>query len=249
MILYFSGTGNSAYVAKELGKSLSENVLDLHPKIADADFSPLHSELPWVIVAPVYAWRIPRIVSDWLLRTELTGNRQVYFVVTCAEDAGNTERYAQKLCTEKHMEFMGCAAIIMPTNNIAMFQTPTQTEAKTIIAAAQPSVHVACEVIRTGKKMSPAVPPLTGQFKSRIVNPVFYALFVKTEKFFATEKCISCGKCVKICPLHDIQLIDGKPAWGKNCTHCMACINYCPTAAIEYGKQTKDRPRYHFVSE
>ena len=96
------------------------------------------------------------------------------------------------------------------------------------------------------KKDVPGHPSIDRQIKSRIVNPVFYSLFVKTKKFCATEKCISCGKCVKVCPLHDIQLTDGKPAWGKNCTHCMACINYCPTAAIEYGKQTKDRPRYHF---
>ncbi len=245
MILYFSGTGNSAYVANEIGKSLSDNVLNLHQKIADSDFSPLHSETPWVIVAPVYAWRIPRIVSDWLLRTKLTGSPQVYFVITCAEDVGNAECFVKKLCTEKQMEFMGCTSIIMPTNNIAMFQTPTQTEAKMIIAAAQPSICASCEVIRTGKKMSPVNSPLTGRIKSRIVNPVFYSMFVRTKKFCTTEKCITCGKCVRVCPLNNIQLIDGKPAWGKNCTHCMACINYCPTTAIEYGKQTKDRPRYH----
>lgn len=140
---------------------------------------------------------------------------------------------------------MGCTSIIMPTNNIAMFQTPTQAEAKMIIAAAQPSICAACEVIRTGRKMSPVNSPLTGRIKSRIVNPMFYSIFVRTKKFRTTEKCITCGKCVRVCPLNNIQLIDGKPAWGKNCTHCMACINYCPTAAIEYGKQTKDRPRYH----
>lgn len=245
MILYFSGTGNSAYVANEIGKSLSDNVLDLHQKIMDSDFSSLHSETPWIIVAPVYAWRIPRIVSNWLLKTKFIGNSQVYFVVTCAEDAGNAEYFVKKLCIDKQMEFMGCTSIIMPTNNIAMFRTPTQSEAKTIIATAQPSIHAVCDVIRKGKKMSPANPPLTGQIKSRIVNPMFYSLFVKTKKFYTTEKCISCGKCVRVCPLNNIHLADGKPVWGKNCTHCMACINYCPTAAIEYGKQTKDRPRYH----
>lgn len=246
MVLYFSGTGNSAYVAKEIGKSLSEDVLNLNQKIAAADVAPLYSKTPWVLVAPIYAWRIPRIVSDWMRKTELVGSRKLYVVVTCAEDAGNAAGYVQKLCAEKQMEFMGCAAVIMPTNNIAMFQTPTQAEAKPTITAAQSSVCAACEAIRTGKKLDSARPSLTGRVKSCVVNPVFYTLLVKTEKFYVTEKCISCGKCVKVCPLHNIQLIDGKPSWGKNCTHCMACISYCPTAAIEYGEQTKDRPRYHF---
>ena len=35
-------------------------------------------------------------------------------------------------------------------------------------------------------------------------------------------------------------------ATRKGCTHCMACICYCPTSAIEYGKKSLGKPRYHF---
>ena len=38
----------------------------------------------------------------------------------------------------------------------------------------------------------------------------------------------------------------GKPVWGKDCTHCMACICYCPAEAIEYGKKSLGKPRYYF---
>ena len=58
--------------------------------------------------------------------------------------------------------------------------------------------------------------------------------------------CIGCGKCVELCPLNNIHLENGKPLWGKNCTHCMACICYCPKEAIEYGKKSRGKPRYHF---
>ena len=57
--------------------------------------------------------------------------------------------------------------------------------------------------------------------------------------------CIGCGKCVELCPLNNIRLENGKPVWGKNCTHCMACICYCPKEAIEYGEKSKGKPRYH----
>lgn len=50
----------------------------------------------------------------------------------------------------------------------------------------------------------------------------------------------------KKCPLNNIKLINGKPVWNKNCTHCMACICYCPVKAIEYGKKSKNKPRYYF---
>ena len=44
----------------------------------------------------------------------------------------------------------------------------------------------------------------------------------------------------------NIHLENGRPVWGKNCTHCMACICDCPKEAIEYGKKSKGKPRYHF---
>lgn len=74
----------------------------------------------------------------------------------------------------------------------------------------------------------------------------FYRFFVKADAFRATDACIGCGKCVELCPLNNIRLENGKPVWGKNCTHCMACICHCPKEAIEYGKKSKGKPRYHF---
>ena len=58
--------------------------------------------------------------------------------------------------------------------------------------------------------------------------------------------CIGCGKCEKLCPLNNITLQNARPVWGSNCTQCMACICYCPTRAIEYGKKSAGKPRYHF---
>ena len=60
-----------------------------------------------------------------------------------------------------------------------------------------------------------------------------------------TNKCVGCGKCARLCPLNDISIVDGLPVWGKNCTHCMACICHCPTGAIEYGRKSLGKPRYH----
>ena len=38
---------------------------------------------------------------------------------------------------------------------------------------------------------------------------------------------------------------DGCPTWNGACTHCTACLNLCPAGAIEYGKKTVGKPRYH----
>ncbi len=77
---------------------------------------------------------------------------------------------------------------------------------------------------------------------------IFYGLplFVHSKKFYVTEACISCQKCVGFCPMKNIGFTGGKPVWGHNCTHCMACICRCPAEAIEYGKHSKGLPRYVF---
>lgn len=246
MIFYFTGTGNSEYIAKRIGRAADDTVLNLANFLPASDTYRFSSIMPWVIVAPIYAWRIPRVVSDWFSQVTLTGSKKVYFVVTCAEDAGNARKYAEKLCVKKKLEFMGCASIKMPTNNIAMFQTPTHAEAQKIILDAQPDIQSVCDTICKGLKIPPEPVSLQGKVKSQMLNGFFYASFVKTKDFYATDSCISCGRCEKVCPLKNIRLVDGKPVWGANCTHCMACINDCPKEAIEYGNQSKGRPRYHF---
>lgn len=78
------------------------------------------------------------------------------------------------------------------------------------------------------------------------VNPIFYRFFVKADAFRVNGGCVGCGLCAKKCPLNNVRLKDGKPVWGNECTHCMACICYCPKEAVEYGKKSVGKPRYHF---
>ena len=78
MILYFSGTGNSAYTAQKIAENIQDDTLDLFQKIRDSDHTQICSDKPWVIVSPTYAWRIPRILQDWLTKTKLTGNKDIY---------------------------------------------------------------------------------------------------------------------------------------------------------------------------
>ena len=71
-------------------------------------------------------------------------------------------------------------------------------------------------------------------------HELFSLLRIKCDK----NKCISCGKCVNVCPLNNIHMENGKPVWNNECTHCMACICRCPKEAIEYGEHSKGLPRY-----
>lgn len=244
MILYFSGTGNSEYVAKRIGKELDDEVINLFARIRSGEYSPINSNRPWVIVVPTYAWRIPRIVQEWLEKTSLTGNRDIYFIMTCGGSIGNAGQYLQKLCAAKNLNYFGCLAIAMPENYIALFTTPAKEEAMATIQQAESVIDKAALCMKDKQAFAPAEITLPDRLNSGMVNHVFYPLFVHAKKFYATDDCISCGKCADVCPLTNIHLEAGKPVWGKDCTHCMACICRCPRQAIEYGQHSRGLPRY-----
>ena len=246
MILYFSGTGNSKFVAQRIAVALGDKILNLNDRIKASDTSLVETGERVIIVTPTYAWRIPRIVRDWLLKTELRGARLAWFVMTCGSEIGNADKYNRELCAEKAISCMGTAQIVMPENYIAMFSAPQADEAREIVAKAEPNIDCVIASIQSNQPFAPARNNLYDRFMSGPVNPIFYKFFVKADAFTVSDACIGCGQCAKRCPMNNVTLKDGKPSWGKNCTHCMACICYCPVSAIEYGKKSVGQPRYHF---
>lgn len=244
MVLYFSGTGNSEYAAKRIGKGLNDEVINLFEKIRGRDFSDMHAKSPWVVVVPTYAWRIPRIVQEWLGNTRLVGNKDIYFVMTCGGSIGNAGKYLEKLCTAKKLHYLGCAAIPMPENYIAMFSVPAPEKALEIIQKSESIIDKAARMIRNREPFPQLAVTVKDKMDSGIVNDIFYPVFVHAKKFYATNACVSCGKCVQVCPLSNIHLENKKPVWGKDCTHCMACICRCPSEAVEYGEHSKGLARY-----
>lgn len=244
MILYFSGTGNSAYVAKKIAQNIQDETVSLNDKIRSGDDTRLYSQTPWVFVVPTYGWQIPRVVRDWMLRADFHGNRQAYFVMTCGGAIGNAGKYVKDLCGKKGFRYMGCQQIVMPENYIAMFQVPDEEEAKKIIAKAEPVIGETGNLIREGKEFPQRKTGFMDRLSSGPVNRLFYRLFVHAKKFYSTPDCVGCGQCAKVCPLQNVTMEKGKPKWGDHCTHCMACICKCPKEAIEYGSRSKGKPRY-----
>ena len=65
------------------------------------------------------------------------------------------------------------------------------------------------------------------------------------KSFWVDEKCNACAICRSICPCGNIALEAGKPVWLHHCEQCLACIQWCPREAIQFGKKTPRYERYH----
>ncbi len=252
MILYFSGTGNSRYAARLIASvtgdtvlSLNDRMRNLRLRMCSGDTAPVCSDTPLVFVCPVYAWRIPRVVESLIKATAFSGCNKAYFVLTCGDSVGDAARYAKRLCDKKGLVFMGLAAVVMPENYIAIYHAPDKEEADAIIARANPVLTALAHTIKEQKPLPHSRITANDRFKSAITNRVFYPFVVSAKGFMVTDACISCAKCEALCPLNNITLREGKPVWGSDCTHCMACICACPTETIEYKKNTKGKVRYY----
>lgn len=244
MIVYYTGTGNSRYAAEAIAHYTGDEIFNATEALIKCEKANLSSEKPWVFVSPTYCWRMPKLFEKWLREGKLEGSREAYFVMTCGSDIGNAEKYLRRFCADMGFKFRGVQEIIMPENYVAMFPVPKEGTSLKIIRKADPVIERAASLINEGGDLEGRKVGILEKLKSGPVNPAFYAFAVKSKPFVVSDACISCGKCAKKCPVQGIDIVDGKPVWNGECTHCMACICSCPQSAIEYGKISVGKPRY-----
>ncbi len=244
MIVYFSGTGNSRWAAQAFAKGLNDELTDAAAYIKTGSPARLHSEAPWVFVCPTYAWRLPPVFEEFLCRGDLSGSREVWFVMTCGSEVGNAAEYIRPLCQEKGWNFRGLLQLPMPENYLALFKVPDPEECAAILESAKKPLRAAIRAVAENRDFPAWKPGTADKAKSGFINRAFHRFIVSGKAFRATEDCVGCGHCENICPVNNIRLTDGRPQWGRDCIHCMACISHCPTEAIEYGKNSRGQHRW-----
>lgn len=244
MILYFTGTGNSRYVADMLADLTGDEALCVNSFIKSGEKKSFESERPYVFVSPVYVSALPLAFCDFIRNSEFLGCQKAYYVQTCAGGMGGCPEYARRLSREKGFAHMGTAQVTMPQNYLVYFKPKEKSECEGIIDAAGLVIRAFSEPILAGTEFPDPGMKKWEYVSTEMILDMYYKHFMPAKPFRTTEDCIGCGRCESLCPLNNIKLTEGRPVWGDNCTHCMACISLCPKQAIEYGKKSVGKPRY-----
>ena len=245
MIFYFSGTGNSLWVARQLAEELQECLVPMAEYSGDVLELKPGEKVGFVF--PVYAWAPPVLVLDFIRKVKMDKPAYLYFVCTCGDDTGKTAEVFEKSLKKRGWRCDAGYSVTMPNTYVSLpgFDVDGKELEGYKVKNAKARVAFIAGEIKNSLKMDKynchegAVPFL----KTYAIRPLFNAFLMSPKPFHATDACVSCGLCEKRCPVHNIK-VEGKPQWGADCTMCLACYHACPHHAIHYGGKTLSKGQY-----
>lgn len=245
MILYFTGTGNSKYIADFLASKLEDEVVSLNDIFKHNGEKRFVSEKPFVVVSPIYAWRLPKVIDELVASAAFEGTKEIYFVATMGEQTGKADKYCEKTAIAAGLTFKGFRGIVMPNNYVVDSVMDDDATNERIIAAAIPQAEEIAEAIKNHSKISKTDKTPMAGLLSGFVNKGFTNYMNCAKSYVVSEKCISCGKCASVCPMNNVTLGEqGRPVYGETCINCLACLQYCPAQAIDIPGKTENHGRY-----
>jgi len=241
VIYYFTGSGNSLKIAKDIQNQLGDTKLVriCQENMENRDASDA-DRIGFVF--PVHGRGLPQMVKQFVENLHVGQGKYVFAVANFGDYAALTFIQLNNLLAGKGLQLSAGFGVPMPGNKWFMYYPhPKQEFIDRIKAQPDITLRIAERIQR--KDM---VPFQAAVAKQQIEEEWYHNFSPNIDKdFWANQKCTGCGICAQICPTDDIKMIDNKPVWQKRCVSCLACLHWCPEAAIEYKQDSLDRERYH----
>ncbi len=246
MIFYFTGTGNCLALTHYLAKD-HERMINIAETTQNEKFNFWISPNESVgIICPTYFLGIPHMVKLFLENVSFSSPpAYIYLVLSCGSYAGDAQRFVRQTLAKKTLPLHAVFTVRQVDNYLPIFTIPSHEKQYQINIETQTKcAHIRSQILqRDFGDFNDCRGPFPRWFS--LIAYYFYDKFRKTKKFKINHNCIKCKKCESICPSQAIKMNMHGPEWIKpKCEFCMACINRCPTAAINYGKSTEKHGRF-----
>lgn len=246
MVYYFSGQGNSRFVAEAIAAKLGQPTCRITRRAIDAALSSPapDADRPNVWVFPVHAWGVPRAVETFIrnLAADTPGaaaGSVHHMVATCGDDIGRTDRFWARMIRARGWRVGGVFSVAMPNTYVCL----PGFDVDPVDVARDKMRHATEEIASIASRISDnradglrmVVAGSMPRIKSYILRPLFNAFLMSPRGFRVDrDKCDGCAACAAVCPMGNITLDGGVPRWRSDCTMCLACYHRCPHAAVAY---------------
>lgn len=258
-IYYFSGTGNSLHIAKEIQIRIPDTELIGILKHLQHEHTSTDAEVVG-IVFPIYLNSVPKKVREFLKKFDPTG---VEYIFAIATHGGVANPALSEILIDKILRKNGKKLDTFFDFEMTM-NTPTGIVPSIIPGSKKWAVEISEEkIIEKDKKIQDKLefvsrkikhnekdstsPGNFDRFKELFMSPLSNRKGVEIA-FQTDDTCNGCGICEKVCLSGKVQINNGKPHWDKDidCFYCYACFNFCLQQAILVGKQyTEKKGRFH----
>ena len=224
-ILYFTGTGNSLYVAKKLGGEL----ISIPQAMKNKEFE--YEDEKIGIICPTYCLRPPKMVIEFMKELKLK-SKYIFMIYTFGTRYCDAPEWTVN--SFKNIKFDYINGIRMVDNYLPTFDMNEEIK---IDKEVEKQIQQVIEDITSNKKEIPVSTDwdrehTKGLEKMNLEKPEFN----NGSQIDITDNCIKCGICSKVCPIGNIKIENNtKKATRKSneCEFCLACANNCPVKAIK----------------
>jgi ferredoxin len=239
----YTGTGNSLWIARRLLLELKEATLEFMPHLSKG----FDTEAGLVgIIFPVHIWGLPTHVIQFVNRLQAKPDTYFFALAVNAGQPAATLLQLQKLMATRKLSLALGYSIVMPSNYIPWGGPgPIDTRQRLFSEAQKKVKAIAGPILRGERKNVDRGPLWQNILFSWIYKMSFRSVHKLDKNFWVDHQCNGCGICSRVCPADNIEVLNEKPAWLHRCEQRLACLQWCPQQAIQYGKKTVRYPRYH----
>lgn len=255
-IYYFSGTGNSLHVAKELQKRIPK--ANIIPIVSLLNKEVIKTNAETVgFVFPIYYVSISLPVKELIKKLNLNSTKYIFAIATRMGTPHSAFADIENILKKKGKSFDSHFTLNMASNDPKHDYKvpPTKKEIATLESVVVNRLDSIQKIILDKEKNREKDTNITDPVPSLLVKLIpFINFFIRPFAEFTGFKChyyadskyTGCGTCEKVCLSKKIKMLNRKPVWQKNvkCFYCYACINYCPRQSVQIKSFTEKNGRY-----
>ena len=237
-IYFFTGTGNTLQITKEIADNIGGAEIKSISRLRDAKSVETYADIVG-IVFPVYFMNVPKIVTEFFGKLKIKEGSYTFLICNCGANYGGTLKLAEKALLKSDNTVSAAYNIYMPDNSIA-FPTPLD-EHEGMIEKMKEQAGEISQQIKNGIEIDAEGSVISSFFGKTVMENVCTGILGFDKMKLDNEKCTNCGICQKVCPVENISAGEVHPAWGDECQMCFACIHYCAQKAVTYKMQNPQK--------
>lgn len=241
VIYYFTGTGNSLKVAKDIAESLEDTELVRITHDLKIDEEPVQCDRVG-LVTPVYMGSLPFMVQEFLEKLKVNHNAYIFIVATCGGSEGIALEEARNILSKNNVSVSAGFSFRLPANNQTSYAPKSTSKQQRLFKNYDLKINHTIEKINNFSIVKIGNSAIMGKIYK--LGAKYFNPRESDVNFYSEESCKGCGACAKMCPARNIIIENGKPTWLHRCERCSACLQFCPYQSIQFKQKTKKWGRY-----